>query len=274
MRAPMRLDPISPATEARALVRARTLMAHRTPGGSAVTDAAGIDRVAMPVPMPTMSGLFLTNESVDPVGLREAADWFVGRARPWSISVVGAVAPGVEALAGSLGFERHVEPTLVAPLQPDRSRTGSTGTAGAEGDQYRRVQTADDRAVWIRTCDAAFGLPDGTSAPLLTAELLEDDAVRAYLVLHGGSVVGTACTVLDAAGTIGMFCIATLPEVRGRGVGSRLMTFLLDDGAERGATSAYLQSLPRARPFYERVGFVDGHQDVTTFVPTNQPLPA
>jgi GNAT superfamily N-acetyltransferase len=272
----MRLDKTHPNTEVRALFRAHARIADVVPGGSAERDEAGIDRVAIPVPVPTMSGLFLSNESVDPDALRSAADWFIERRHPWSINVAGAVSHAVEVLAEAVEFESHVEPTLIATLH-NRSRDGNSGglqnsgTGSQEREQYRRVVTEEERRSWIETCDTAFGLPDGTSNSMLTSELLAEDDLRAYLVLDAGEPVGTACTVLDDAGTIGLFCIATRREARGRGIGRRLVEFLLDDGAARGASSAYLQSSELARPLYERIGFVDGDQDVTVFAPKRRP---
>jgi GNAT superfamily N-acetyltransferase len=252
--------------EARALHRAHALIADLVPGGSASTPSRGISRVAIPVPMASMSGLFIDDETVDPQALQAGVDWFVGRGSPWSISVIGAVPPAVTELAAALHFVRRVEPTLVARIDGPRAVRRETG------ERFHRVETADDRRLWVETCDTAFGLPEGTSAALLTAEIVAESSIRAWYVERDGVPVATACSVLDPSGTVGLYSVATAEGSRRGGVGRRLVEFVLDDAAARGARTAYLQSSDMARPLYEQLGFQDAHQDISYFTPERPPV--
>jgi ribosomal protein S18 acetylase RimI-like enzyme len=61
---------------------------------------------------------------------------------------------------------------------------------------------------------------------------------------------------------VGFRGIEVLPEHRRQGLGMAVMAALLEWGAERGATTAYLQVLgdnTAALALYERMGFVTHH---------------
>ena len=60
------------------------------------------------------------------------------------------------------------------------------------------------------------------------------------------------------AGWVGIYCVATAPQVRRRGAATAVVTALLRSAAERGAESAYLGVLEAneaARSLYEGLGF-------------------
>ncbi|MGF1666697.1 MAG: GNAT family N-acetyltransferase [Acidimicrobiia bacterium] len=74
------------------------------------------------------------------------------------------------------------------------------------------------------------------------------------------SAVGLA--VLDS-GWVGLFDIAVDPERRRRGLGTTITSAMLSWGAERGATSAYLQVLADNAPgvnLYAGMGFSESHR--------------
>ena len=98
------------------------------------------------------------------------------------------------------------------------------------------------------------------------------DAART--VLEAGEV--TFCTLQDAAGEVlargrgafhgdwvGVSSLWTRPDLRGSGLGTAVLGSLLEWGAERGATTAYLQVVTRndaARSLYESRGFEVHHR--------------
>ncbi|RIV21616.1 N-acetyltransferase [Fibrisoma montanum] len=55
--------------------------------------------------------------------------------------------------------------------------------------------------------------------------------------------------------TIGLYCLATLNEYRGRGIGTALMTFALNKARELGYKTAVLQASEEGIRIYERLGF-------------------
>lgn len=53
--------------------------------------------------------------------------------------------------------------------------------------------------------------------------------------------------------------IYTLPEYRGKGVGRKIIEFLIDDARRRGTEKIYLESSKDAKHLYEEIGFSDMH---------------
>jgi predicted GNAT family N-acyltransferase len=69
---------------------------------------------------------------------------------------------------------------------------------------------------------------------------------------HNGQPVGTAR--MTENGHIGR--CAVLAQWRGQGIGTRLVTMLINHAAEAGLESVCLHSQVSAMPFYEKLGFV------------------
>jgi GNAT superfamily N-acetyltransferase len=71
-------------------------------------------------------------------------------------------------------------------------------------------------------------------------------------------VDGEAASVVvsqDLEGDCSIWCVATLPEARGRGLAAGLMRRALADGRERGCEVSTLQATKLGAPVYERLGY-------------------
>lgn len=233
--------------------RAQRLFARLVPGGWTTTAEDGIVSSVVPVPLATLSGVFVPDDEIGAERIRQATAPFSERGAPWSIGVAGTVPPAVAEVAAELGLERRDEATFTIALDGRRFAT-------AEPAEYRLVRTEAERRQWAATCATAFGMPEAIADVMLAPAIMADPSVRAHLVLRGGEPVATACTILDD-GWLGLYSVGTVPAARRSGIGERLVRFVLDEGTARGAVAACLQSSPQARTLYERVGFVDGHDD-------------
>lgn len=85
---------------------------------------------------------------------------------------------------------------------------------------------------------------------------------RHYLVAEdNGGLIGY-CGVMVLGSTADIQTIGVLPQYEGRGIGTRMLTLMLDEARRRGAAETLLEvreDNPRARRLYERFGFEHIH---------------
>eukprot|EP00171_Calliarthron_tuberculosum_P004476 IDg4476t1 len=129
----------------------------------------------------------------------------------------------------------------------------------------RSVQVADgDNGLW----DVYAQL---TNAPRLSADILgklideiNTDSNRELVVAvddESGTVIGTASLLLERKLLRGgALCahiedVVVSSDVRGRGVGKRLVKYLVDVSRERSCYKVILDCSEENAPFYERCGF-------------------
>lgn len=100
---------------------------------------------------------------------------------------------------------------------------------------------------------------DAWSEGIFLSELAEQPATRHYVVAEedGGGLAGYAglCAV---AGDGDVQTIGVRARMEGRGIGSALLTALLNEAAARGCEAVYLEvraDNERAQKLYERFGF-------------------
>jgi [ribosomal protein S18]-alanine N-acetyltransferase len=93
---------------------------------------------------------------------------------------------------------------------------------------------------------------------MLEREMRHSDVARLYVLRGEGLPVAAFCTCWVVHEELHINTIAVHPELRRRGLGSRLMEHLLDEMGRQGVSRAYLEvrrsNLP-ALALYERLGF-------------------
>jgi ribosomal protein S18 acetylase RimI-like enzyme len=122
------------------------------------------------------------------------------------------------------------------------------------------IETVNDEDTlqhWVAVMFNVFEVPDPTDVGVkLYASLGFDAPLRHYLGYVDGKPVATSQLFLGA-GVAGVYCVTTLPEARGRGVGAALTFAGLRDARAMGYRVAILQATPMGAPVYQRMGFQD-----------------
>lgn len=100
----------------------------------------------------------------------------------------------------------------------------------------------------------------GDGAARVVAEKILGGGPAVYATIadsRGAAAVGRLALVGEWGG---VYCLAVRPDVRGRGLGARVLSGLLAAGRDRGVTRSWLQVRAEnstARRLYERAGFVE-----------------
>jgi GNAT superfamily N-acetyltransferase len=104
-----------------------------------------------------------------------------------------------------------------------------------------------------RVNDAAYGFAGDFERAMHS---VPPEPAHLYLARADGVPACTALTY-EEDGECGVYLVATLPEARGRGLATALMTRALLEARGRGCTTSSLQATMRGRPMYQRLGYAD-----------------
>ena len=121
------------------------------------------------------------------------------------------------------------------------------------------IQVVDDEEslhTWTKAFLNGYVLPPAWESVTfdLWMQLGLDLPIRNYLGYLNGKPVSTS-TVFYGGGAAGIYCVATLPEARGKGVGAALTLKPLQDAREMGYRVGVLQSSEMGFHLYQKLGF-------------------
>lgn len=127
-----------------------------------------------------------------------------------------------------------------------------------EGLTIRRVTTPEELEAYATLSAANWSPPDAHVLAFYRAAAPHFLSPRCdqwlYLGYYATTPVATA--ELTRAGSVaGLYSIATLPDQRGRGIGTAMTRTPLRDAARAGLTHAILQAAPMGQRLYARLGF-------------------
>jgi len=126
----------------------------------------------------------------------------------------------------------------------------------ADGFEIRFVDDEESMQSWAEVFVNGYGLPPSWESITfdLWMQLGLDVPMRNYLGYLNGKPVSTS-TVFHGGGAAGVYCVATLPEARGRGIGAAITLQPLVDAREMGCRIGILQSSDMGFNVYKKLGF-------------------
>jgi GNAT superfamily N-acetyltransferase len=186
--------------------------------------------------------------SPDPgAALREFVVRTQARHVPVLVAVSAAVADLIASVAPDLGLTRAGEMPLM-------TRDGAGVTAAAGLVAVGQVVSAGDLGAVQRIIARADALPEDAVARTFGPGLLDTPGVAVFLARVGERPISTMITTRHGA-TVGIWCMATLPEAQRAGAGRALLTQVMAQQRASGARLFYLGASEAGYPLYERMGF-------------------
>jgi GNAT superfamily N-acetyltransferase len=128
------------------------------------------------------------------------------------------------------------------------------------GYTFTRIFSGDQASSWTEVLTTGYPIPRALSR-ILSPEVLEakpnpDARTQFYAVRHGERLVAISMLYL-ARGLAGVYCVATLPEERGKGLGAYVTAEALRAVSHAGYNVGVLQSSEAGHSIYRDLGFQD-----------------
>lgn len=106
---------------------------------------------------------------------------------------------------------------------------------------------------WCRVCDKAFGKQDDV---MIYEKLLADKKCKFYASEATDNIVSTGMYCIDNADiNIGIHSIGTLPEYRGHGYATSIVSHIIAEAEKKSIPLLTLQASPLGEPVYASLGF-------------------
>jgi GNAT superfamily N-acetyltransferase len=196
-------------------------------------------------------GLFngcIVVEQADPADLDAALDWIAGLDVPYRVWIREEFGSGLRHVSLRRGMEEEERlfPAMILEPVPD--------PPGLPLDvSVRRVDGPVDleehRAVHIQS-----GMTADMVRRMFPDSLAEDPEVRLFTAYLDKRPVGTSLAI-RTGDVSGVYAVGTLPEARGRGVGTAATWAAVAAGKAWGCTAIALQSTEIGLSVYRRMGF-------------------
>lgn len=155
----------------------------------------------------------------------------------------------------ALGFHAH---GAMPAMAVDIGRLPTTALPA--GHAWERIDAGDVAREWTDAVAGGYDLPRGLarmlSPEVLGADMAGDAHAQFFGIRHAGRLVCTSMLYL-ADGVAGIYCVATLPSARGRGLGAHATAEPLRIAHRLGYRVGVLQSSESGHGVYRRLGFED-----------------
>jgi len=127
---------------------------------------------------------------------------------------------------------------------------------GVDGLEILIAGDAESIRTWIKVFIKGYGLPSAWETITFDSwtQLGLDLPMRNYLGYLNGKPVST-CTLFFGGGAAGIYCVSTLPEARGKGIGAAITLKPLQAAREMGYRVGVLQSSEMGFNVYKKLGF-------------------
>lgn len=163
-----------------------------------------------------------------------------------------------EALSSAVNAAGFVSEGAMPAMAVDIERMPAT--AMPPGYECVRIGAGEDGRAWSGALAVGYGLPPGLarifSPEALGADMADDAPIQFFAILRDGRTVATSMLYL-VDGLAGIYCVATLPEERGKGLGAHATAEPLRIAHRLGYRVGVLQSSTAGHSVYRGLGFAD-----------------
>ncbi len=158
----------------------------------------------------------------------------------------------VDALLTGAGYQfAEAMPAMAVDIEALRE------TQLPDGYNFGRLGTPHDAVQWATTLSEGYGLPLDLAMLFKPEVDTADDARCQCFAVYKGDRIVTTSAVVMVDGVAGIYCVATLADERGKGLGAHATAEPLRLAQKLGYGVGVLQSSHDGHSVYQRLGFRD-----------------
>jgi len=205
--------------------------------------------------MHPMGNVAIIVDPDDPAITRSAIEPLLANDYPAAAIFPCGAGAGVARLARESGFTVEEQmPAMAVEI------ASMAPTSLPEGYDWARIGQGAEGRDWVEALAIGYGLPEplaGLFGPeAVGADMAPDAPAQFFAVRKSGRIVATSMLYL-ADGLAGIYCVATLPEERNKGLGAHATAEALRIARDIGYHVGVLQSSSAGHGVYLRLGFGD-----------------
>jgi hypothetical protein len=199
--------------------------------------------------------LAIVSDPADPQGTEAAIEPLRECGAPAAALFPGSLVPPVQDVLARAGFESDG----VLPAMAGEIASLST-TSLPLGYALSRIGSGPDSDAWTEAFAVGYGLPRGVAeafSPNAVHATTSANATLQYFAIRKGDRIVCTSLICLADEVAGVYCVATIPEERGKGLGAHATAEPLRLVGELGYRAAVLQSSHAGHSMYAKLGFAD-----------------
>jgi predicted N-acetyltransferase YhbS len=123
-----------------------------------------------------------------------------------------------------------------------------------QGVEIRKLRTEDDYNGMLEVMESAYQMPLASVRRAMPLRLVQSPSLDIYVAERDGRILSTV-TVTRHGEVIGVWAMGTRADAQGQKTGKALLSRVMFDARQAGATAFFLGATPAGFPLYQRLGY-------------------
>jgi predicted N-acetyltransferase YhbS len=123
-----------------------------------------------------------------------------------------------------------------------------------QGVKIRKLQTQDDYNGMLEVMESAYQMPVASVRRAMPLRLVQSPSLDIYVAERDGNILSTV-TVTRHGEVIGVWAMGTRADAQGQKIGKALLSRVMFNSRQAGATAFFLGATPAGFPLYQRLGY-------------------
>jgi predicted N-acetyltransferase YhbS len=175
-------------------------------------------------------------------------DWCDERELPFACMITPDASEAAAPACAQLGLAYAADwPLMVCPGE-------AAADFPVQGVKIRKLETQDDYDGMLEVMESAYQMPVASVRRAMPLRLVQSPSLDIYVAERDGKILSTV-TVTRHGEVIGVWAMGTRVDAQGQKIGKALLSRVMFNSRQAGATAFFLGATPAGFPLYQRLGY-------------------